>query len=330
MLKKGFPKRLYRFLVKLRYSPAKLKERLASLVPLYPSGFSAILLAQQQISKAIQQLERLTRNVYCHHSEAFYCLGLAHTMNNQENEPVKALKQAIKLNPDDVRPYYQLGVLFYRQEEYKKAINILEKASILASQNTDSLSIPGLCYAALGFSEKAGEYWVKAAAIEPTHKEKRNLPKSDQVILLGNHIPLDELISCLKEEIAEYPEYPELHDMLGVAYVHQGEMDAAIQAFSAALDIRPSYLEAMINLGSCLSKKGDHEAAIKTFETVLREKPDDADVQMQLGELYAQNGNQNRAMMAFKEALHINPKLQTARMQFNLLKHQLGWENDVI
>jgi tetratricopeptide (TPR) repeat protein len=335
VLKKGLPKWLYRFLVKLRYGLAKLKERrIPSFVPLYLREFSGesdlAILAQQQIPKTIQQLKRLARNGYRHNSEAFYCLGLAYTMNNQQDKAVNALKQAIKLNPDYVKPYYQLGALFYRQEQYNEAINYLKRANILAPQDADILSLLGLCYAALEFPEKAKEYWAKAAAIDATYKEKRPHPKSEQVILLGNHIPIDKLIVCLKKAVVEHPESPKLHYMLGLACIHQDEIDAAIQAFSAALAIRPSYLEAKINLGSCLSKKGDCEAAIQTFETIFQEKPDDAEVQMHLGMLYAQNGDNDRAVMAFKEALRINPQLQAARIQFKLLNHQLGWASDVI
>jgi tetratricopeptide (TPR) repeat protein len=54
-------------------------------------------------------------------AEAYGMLGFCYERLGQDPQAVASYQQAIALNPDYFWPYYNLGVIFYRQAQYSKA-----------------------------------------------------------------------------------------------------------------------------------------------------------------------------------------------------------------
>jgi len=331
VFKRMLPRRLYELLTKLRYMPARLRERGRDFRPICISELSddseLALLARQQARYTIRKLERLTKRGH-QRADIFYYLGIAHMMNGQRKKACVSLEKAAKLEANYVQAYYQLGLLFYKQRRYKEAISYLERANASGPENANVFYLLGLCHEALGSSEKAGRFYGKAIIINPDCKQEVYALKQDYIILIGNHIPVYRILRCLEIEIDRNPGHADLYNMLGLIYVHLGQVEAAMEAFSSVLKIFPHHTDAKISLGQCFSERGEFGTAIRMLEAAIQEKPDDANIHIQLGTLYAQNGNQDRAAVAFKEALHIDPHHEVGRIQLKLLRHHFGWETD--
>ena len=63
------------------------------------------------------------------------------------------------------------------------------------------------------------------------------------------------------------------HSNLGAALKAQGDLDAAIDSYNAALQLKPNYPDAHNNLGNALQEQGDLNAAIDSYNAALQLKP---------------------------------------------------------
>jgi Tfp pilus assembly protein PilF len=104
------------------------------------------------------------------------------------------------------------------------------------------------------------------------------------------------------------PDFPEVHNNLGVAWQKKEDFDKALQSFNRALELRPDYSEALSNRGwahvrqkewsqarsdfeSALRSDPKHEGALYGIAQVLREARNYAGAQQALAQLTAQSPN---------------------------------------
>ncbi|MDD3641918.1 MAG: tetratricopeptide repeat protein [Candidatus Krumholzibacteria bacterium] len=87
----------------------------------------------------------------------------------------------------------------------------------------------------------------------------------------------DFALAELCKAISMHPNYPDLHNLLGIAYANTGMTDDAIIEFETALKIHPDYLKARLNLALSLYEKGAIEESRRQLDRVL-----DADPQNEL------------------------------------------------
>jgi tetratricopeptide (TPR) repeat protein len=81
-------------------------------------------------------------------------------------------------------------------------------------------------------------------------------------------------INELKKVLSLHPNYPDLHNLLGIAYANAGFTDDAIMEFETALKINPDYLKARLNFALTLYEKGAWEEARTQLEVVLKLDPE--------------------------------------------------------
>jgi len=98
-----------------------------------------------------------------------------------------------------------------------------------------------------------------------------------------------------------------IHNNLGVSFLKENDLDAAIREFMEAIAIQPNYIEARLNLGMAHSNKGNLDAAIKEFKEALAINPVSAEAYFNLGTVLLIKGDLDAAINEFKEALAINP-----------------------
>ena len=59
---------------------------------------------------------------------------------------------------------------------------------------------------------------------------------------------IKQAIEKLETVIHQYPNYPDVHNALGLAYSIAGNYDDAILSFKKATQLNPSYIEAYVNM----------------------------------------------------------------------------------
>jgi tetratricopeptide (TPR) repeat protein len=138
----------------------------------------------------------------------------------------------------------------------------------------------------------------------------------------------DEAIREFGEALQVYPNFPDLHNQLGLALGMSGDREGAAESFRRALRLNPSYEEARLNLAIVLNEMGRYDDALHEFSGERRNglerenlTPDVrtylADSHVVLGDTYRNLGMHGDAVQEYRKALKLAP-------QFLDIKNKLG------
>jgi tetratricopeptide (TPR) repeat protein len=97
------------------------------------------------------------------------------------------------------------------------------------------------------------------------------------------------------------------HNNIGIVLAERGDIEQAIEHFTATLKIRQNDIEARFNLAKALDKQGKAEQAIRHYNVVLRLKPGKAEAHSSLGLIFFRQGNLEQAVEAYRRGLRFNP-----------------------
>lgn len=98
-------------------------------------------------------------------------------------------------------------------------------------------------------------------------------------------------IAEIKKLLAQRPEYPDLHNLLGVAYDNDEMSDDAIEEFETSLRINPRYTDARVNLGLTLFNRGHYEEAERHLRLAEKQRPGLALVRTVLAQIDTRAGS---------------------------------------
>jgi tetratricopeptide (TPR) repeat protein len=98
-----------------------------------------------------------------------------------------------------------------------------------------------------------------------------------------------------------------IHSLLGVCLGKQGDIEAAIREFDAALSINPNDIETLCNAGKLLAWKGRTVEAAKYYDRALKIVPTNAGTYAAIAQIWTERGQYEQAMNLYREALRRNP-----------------------
>lgn len=138
----------------------------------------------------------------------------------------------------------------------------------------------------------------------------------------------EEAVQELEQAVSNAPDFPDLHNSLGLALGMTGARDRATACFQRALQLNPHYVEARLNLAIVYNEMGRYEDALREFRPDAHRDPDHgnlspdvraylAESHVLLGDTYRHLGLQIDASQEYKKALKVAP-------QFLDIKNKLG------
>ena len=116
----------------------------------------------------------------------------------------------------------------------------------------------------------------------------------------------------LRRVIMANPNNAYAYFYLGVAFFETEQMEAARDAYRAAITLSPDYLGARISLSHVLRELGDATAAVGQAKEALRRYPDDGDAMHALGLAEAAKGNRREAKKHLTGFQEKKPELEPA------------------
>jgi len=129
---------------------------------------------------------------------------------------------------------------------------------------------------------------------------------------LLNEERFHEALVALREILKASPQNPYAYHFLGVALYEVGELDAARDAYRAALKLAPNYLGSRVALSHVLRQLGDPKEAIKEASIALTQSPHDADALHAAGLAYLERGDTKAARKYLEAFLAARPEFEVA------------------
>jgi len=132
-----------------------------------------------------------------------------------------------------------------------------------------------------------------------------------------------EAMVALRDVIKAQPNNPYAYLHLGIAFFEIKNLEAARDAYRAAVRVSPDFLGARVALSHVLRQLGDHDGALREAREALRRFPKDGEAMHAAGLAHAAKGNRTDAKRQLEGFLAQGPELE-AQLEVRQILEMLG------
>ena len=262
----------------------------------------------------------------------------------------------IKMAPGLAAGYNNLGVLYYDQHEYEKAIHVLQEALFINPNLPSASAILGSAYVAMGKDFEARAPLEKALEINPTDSQaemtlaralinlqdydaavahlkklvRRNENDQDAWYLLSkSYIQLSK--GTLAATTRINPNSALSHEISGELMESMQNMDGAAMEYKKAVDLAPERAESLYHLGNAYWLMGQWDLARDEFTRYAAKDPYSCVVQWKLGNATLEAGRSPKeALASLDNAATRCPEMTQARLDRARALIKLGRQTEAL
>ena len=143
--------------------------------------------------------------------------------------------------------------------------------------------------------DEAQKYIEKALLFEPDNVIFQ-LTLANILKTKGSMAAACELLLTITKN---HPDSAAAFNNLGTIYYAQNQLEQALAAYEAAIDIQPNYIDAYYNLGLTLSKANRYQVAMQTYAALITLSPQHLAARFQLACLFMQQHQYEKAVEQF-------------------------------
>ncbi|MGD0505265.1 MAG: sulfotransferase [Steroidobacteraceae bacterium] len=237
-------------------------------------GALVTLVGQERLSEAEREARALLR-VHPDAGMLWKILGIA--LMRQGRDPLAAMRRTVELLPRDAEAHGNLGLALHDHGQWSEALESLERALQLRSDDEQVLLAAANALNNLGnLRRDAGELreavslYRRAIELDPARAESH--------CNLGNALlearRIDEAAASYIRAVAVDPRSALAHLSLATVLRVQGRGPEAESSCRAALALEPAYAEALCLLGELLADQGRFPEAEISFQGAIEADPD--------------------------------------------------------
>lgn len=259
-----------------------------------------------------------------------YYLGLVMAAKKKILPAIQYLEKAVSINPTYKEAILRLGVLFFKQERCDKAMDMLSHASqlnpldpdlvslvqagqkLIASNGCSTTNLLPLFSAYIGETDKLEtllQQFITQINISPNLNDIMAIVEKD-IFPDGN---LQALLQLFLEYKAVFPEYADIHNMLGILHKKLARPAEAEICFMDAIRFNPKYVKARLNLFNLLHEKERYRNALEHGYFLDRFNLPYPDFYSGLAECCIELGDFTSAEQFAKKAVQLNPAYHRAQ-----------------
>ncbi|KAK4170164.1 peroxisomal targeting signal 1 receptor encoded by the pex5 protein [Cladorrhinum sp. PSN259] len=209
------------------------------------------------------------------HVEAWVYLGSAQAQNEKEDAAIRALEQALKLDPNNLPALMGLAVSYTNEGYDSTAYRTLERwlsvkyPSVITPNDLSSAADMGFTDRAQ-LHERVTNLFIDAARLAPDGDHMDPDVQVGLGVLFYGAEEYDKAVDCFQaalhsSEMGTSNQREQIHllwNRLGATLANSGRSEEAIAAYEKALSINPNFVRARYNLGvSCINIGCHAEAA---------------------------------------------------------------------
>jgi tetratricopeptide (TPR) repeat protein len=194
------------------------------------------------------------------------------------NHPTWARPEIEKLERDNpmkaLYPYW-VSRLDYHDMHLDEAVAQVQRAIRLDPNFMKAYDNLGLYLEGLGKYDDAIKAYQTAIALDRTNKVRSPWPAHNLGALLTKMGRVDEAEPYLRESLRNDPRFPKAYFQLGLLLEKQRKDDAALRALRQAIEFDADYAEPYLVLGRILQRQHNPAEAQKAFDSFEKLKNDD-------------------------------------------------------
>ncbi len=258
-------------------------------------------------------------------------------------QAIDYFKEALRYNPDFVKPHKGLAEVFFRLGEYSEAERYIQKARSLARMNTEIAALEGRIYTGLGEFDKASSVFSSILRREPNNLEAqfgvaelevargraknalevylgalRSYPRNRRgllsaAILYETQGEEKEARELIKTAVRFYPDDPQVHALAASHYLDTGDLANAEVHAQRSLTEDPDNKDALQVLIDVYFTQDRYDQAIPRIRRSL-ETSSDLLQRYALAKALAETGRIDEAVRAFTAALRTRPDDEVMRI----------------
>jgi len=231
-------------------------------------------------------------------------LGVIYMRQKNWDRALEEFGKAEKLAPQIPGIRFDIGLVHYREGQYHEAIAPFESVLRDKSDWTQARHLLGLCYI---HDERFAD---AAAALEPLWtSSSSDLSYLYALAVAAGNADRRDLEDRALRRMAEVDQTPQLHFMIGKAYLSRGRDEEALAEIQKAAQTDPKLPMLHYTLGIIYKRGRDYEKARQEFLADIRAEPEVANSYEELGNICVGLEQNEEARRYFEQALQRNSRL---------------------
>lgn len=253
-------------------------------------------------------------------------------------EAVAELQAIEKTNPALKGLARELGIAYYRQGDYLKAVASLKKATGEDPEDRESIQLTGLSLYLAGKPGEAIPYlekvqsWYPSANVDASYIlgvsyiQTRNYSEARQAFAKMFGVPADSAASYLftarmllrldfapvaeeygQKAIALDAKLPLAHFLLGELYLYQSKIPDAVAQFQQELAINPGHAASYYKLGDAYSRMQKYDEAEKLLQRSIWLDATATGPYVLMGKVLQKKGEPALAVRSLQRAISMDP-----------------------
>lgn len=261
---------------KMRHTASNTKEAVTErqITSRFNAGLRAYYTAQYE--EAEQAFSGIL-TVAPKHAPSYYMLARVYAGKQQYMESENAIKQAVKLDKNNIWYQVALAESYVRTESFKDALPLWEKICREMPDNLEYLTALAVCYEKNGAADKAAEIRARIGKLSPPDAEDN---PSETPVATGNGGYKTQGINALKS----------------------GQYDVAVAQLSQALKEDDTDYDLWSAFAEAVAKSGKWSDLTAREEDLTTLFPQSAALLTSLAGAFLKSGNPEKAVEYYKQA----------------------------
>lgn len=314
---------------------AKAHDAYAKVMQLDPKNLDAPLYIgalyseQKKSDKAVQYFEMLAKNSdYNSPQLAHYYIGRVRLDQGSkfDKEAIAAFQKAIDIKPDFVDAVISLGVVYNRQGQEDKALNLYVKYQKEHTPNSKVADILAQLYIEKNNYAKAFE---QLEVVEADTDDRLNVRMKMALILIEQK-HYDMAAQKLEEILLDAPDSDKVRFYLAAVYEESEQFEKARKSYVLIPPASAYYGEAVVHAAYILKNQGRLNEALEITRAGLKHRQDQPQVYAIYASLLDEKGDLKEALKVLEEGSAKFEKNTQLKFYYGTLQDRVGDKEKVI
>ncbi|GAB1608028.1 peroxisomal targeting signal 1 receptor-like isoform X1 [Argonauta hians] len=214
------------------------------------------------------------------HAEAWQYLGTTQAENEREPAAIAALKKCLELQPGNLSAWMAIAVSYTNEYQQTQACSALKSwlghnpkySHLLPASQTSTATKPvgipvSTSTASKNQMTEIRDLYIEAARLSPSEIDPD--VQCGLGVLFNLSGDLDKAVDCFTAALQARPNDAQLWNKLGASLANSNKSEQAVEAYHHALRLSPGFIRSRYNLGIACINLGVHQSAVEHFLVAL-------------------------------------------------------------